>query len=950
MTKKISSVLENLFARMSEDVLLLTPNKRLSRFLHRHYAEYQQAQGRNAWQSLHCVSLSAWVQQLWDDWLFSSSHLSSKQNALQPIPAFVLSSTQETLIWQDIIQQYCNAHPELELFNTSATTRVAKSAWQTLVEWDVSFEILQQHHVGPETEVFEHWADAFLRHCRRLNAIDSATQLGMVREAIKAEEVTLPKQIILLAFDELSPLAKSLFQQAEARGSVVQFEELSMQGDSDRLLTSTDHFASVTVNRTALSDDSQEMLAAAKWARQKVEQNPTASIGIVIPDLANNRERIEYIFRQVFEPQYIFPHESRHASGFNMSAGQALAKTPPIAAALLSLKLNLFELDIEDVSHILHAPFIGVTEELPARAQLNAQLRKQYLRVSSSTLRASASQFGCEAPTKEPDDTLAGNELDNGVDDAPQTRILSDFYARLQQFHNIQIQLPRQLAPSAWSEIFTQQLNVLGWPGQRSLDTLEYQQLNVWQELMSDYCQLDSIYQSVTLVEAMQYLNQLAQDTQFQAQTTTSPVQVLGVLEAAGMLFDHLWIMNLDNDHWPPLPKPNALLPVRMQKELNMPRSSAEKELVLARSLTARFAASASEVIFSHAQRDGDKALFASALIEKYPHIEEEQAEEKRYADSLFHIGQLERIIDNTASAITSVQEVKGGTQILKDQAACPFRSFAKHRLAAQESEEAAAGLNAADRGSLIHNALENIWKRIKSHQKLVSMSEAQLTEDIRMAIYQSFYRLPKHKTLGPKLKLLEQQRILPLLRAWMELEKQRQPFVVVHSEATRAIQLAGLPINIRYDRVDQLDDGKLFIIDYKTGKLELRHWSGERPDEPQVPIYCIANREKVSGAAIGQINVDAVAFKGLAEDAEMAPGLSTPELLARLELPGTWQDILQHWHTVLEKLASEFVKGYAAVEPKNVNSSCQFCTLHSLCRINEDSELDMAAGGDGND
>ena len=65
----------------------------------------------------------------------------------------------------------------------------------------------------------------------------------------------------------------------------------------------------------------------------------------------------------------------------------------------------------------------------------------------------------------------------------------------------------------------------------------------------------------------------------FQPEGTDAPIQLLGVLEGAGLDFDALWVAGLSADRWPPAPAPNPLLPLHWQRERNVPRSSAENEL-----------------------------------------------------------------------------------------------------------------------------------------------------------------------------------------------------------------------------------------------------------------------------------------------------------------------------------------------------------------------------------
>lgn len=54
-------------------------------------------------------------------------------------------------------------------------------------------------------------------------------------------------------------------------------------------------------------------------------------------------------------------------------------------------------------------------------------------------------------------------------------------------------------------------------------------------------------------------------------------------------------------------------------------------------------------------------------------------------------------------------------------------------------------------------------------------------------------------------------------------------------------------------DRVDQLEDGRRIIIDYKTGAaIDTKNWASERLSEPQLPIYAaLASSEPVAAVVL---------------------------------------------------------------------------------------------------
>src|SRR5204863_377300 len=89
-----------------------------------------------------------------------------------------------------------------------------------------------------------------------------------------------------------------------------------------------------------------------------------------------------------------------------------------------------------------------------------------------------------------------------------------------------------------------------------------------------------------------------------------------------------------------------------------------------------------------------------------------------RLREVIFASGKAETLQDRVAPAVRE-KRVRGGTRVLSDQAACPFRAFARHRLHAEELEEPAEGLDASKRGKLVHLLMQNVWNELKDSTAL---------------------------------------------------------------------------------------------------------------------------------------------------------------------------------------------------------------------------------------
>jgi ATP-dependent helicase/nuclease subunit B len=403
----------------------------------------------------------------------------------------------------------------------------------------------------------------------------------------------------------------------------------------------------------AFADGRQEFAAAAAWARSRLEADPAARLGIVVPDLDAAAPYVEDLLDEALCPERLLPGRTDAPRPWNVSLGVALADAPAVAAALVAGTLARDALEAAEVGRLLRSPyFAGAEEEGAERARLDAWLREH------AGDRVAAAQLLR---------WLAGR------DGAPRCpRLEAGVRGLLDELHAS----PRRRRPSDWAAALTRGLRRLGWPGGGAVDSATWQVAEAWAGLLEAFSRLDAVIGPQSLGEALARLKRMGAQQRFQPETPELPIQVLGLLETAGLEFDGLWVTGMHDGVLPAPLRPCALLPAALQRERGMPRACPDTELALARRLVARLAGAAGEVRFSYPASREDEPLRPSPVLAALPPAEPPRG--RRCRDS-----------PPPASGCASVEEVErrcgaghhgavaGGTGLLAAQAACPFRAFA---------------------------------------------------------------------------------------------------------------------------------------------------------------------------------------------------------------------------------------------------------------------------------
>jgi probable DNA repair protein len=468
--------------------------------------------------------------------------------------------------------------------------------------------------------------------------------------------------------------------------------------------------------------------------------------------------------------------------------------------------------------------------------------------------------------------------------------------------------------------------------------------VQAWRELLEKFSSLDRVHNHIDYPAALRELKRQSYERVFQPKSPETPVQVLGVLETSGLVFDQAWVMGLHDGIWPPAPRPNPFLPLKLQWQRNVPHASPARELEVSRHITEQLLASADNVIFSYPRLEGEEELRPSPLLQNIPETSLEQIPFSPQASwkELIHAQQASEIVEqDDAPPVQGM--VKGGSRIFTLQSACPFRAFAELRLQATLADEASPGLNAMERGTLMHSVLEYFWRDVVSLENLQGLEAAARKEKIARAVWRAISEKVEEypQVFTERFCKMEQARLERLVESWLEQEESRQPFRVVAWEERLGKTIGNITFNLQIDRIDELEDGRKVLVDYKTGEVTASGWFGERPDDPQLPLYSTL-LDNLAGITFAQLKTGKMGYKGIAQEEGLVGNVASYKKVKQLRDFESWEDVLHEWDVSIEGLAKEFSEGVARVSPKKP-STCQFCKLSSLCRIGEQESEEEA-------
>lgn len=858
---------------------VVTVNRRLARDLVDRFERERLAAGDRVWATPDILPLDAWLLARHDDALAAG---------------FVEEPRLPDCLLREYWRAAIDADDALWLLDPDRMAEEALVAHALAARWYI--DTRTDAGATPDADAFARWRRRVAGRLRRERVTDTETAIDRVVALIEAEPLalSLPDELRYAGFLDLEPRQQRLFSALESAGTTV---------------AALEPVRDARLSRRACVDDERLLREVVTEVRDAHTQTPAAALAVVIPDLATRRQAVSRVFDQVFFPGCSPETIAGIERPYEFSYGTPLIEHAVVRSAIQLLALLDGAIDAAAWSALLLSPYlVGASDETDDRQRVERWLRDR--RVAALDASGMARLLASDSRL-----ARALRHLETRRQYRTASRRTTQAGERTRR---------RRTATPTMAERLSEILETFGWPGTK-IDSTEHQAVEAFRSCLDDLERVEPLADASPR-ESLRRLDRFVRERVFQPETPLRPIRVLGRLESHGIDVDRLWLTGLDTEHWPPEPSPSPFITLDAQRRAGVPMASSSRLLERARRELDLWRRSADQVCVRHARVRDDRRLTLASLIQAVPETDSPapptppQPVCEPAGDTT-----LEIVTDTSGPALGDAETVLGGAKLFEFQAACPFKAFATYRLGARALEEPGPGLDPRTLGDLLHRALELFWESVETHAGLLALdARGEFDAVLARTLEQVFEEV----SLDSAERARERVRLTRLLSHWFErYERPRQPFTVVHRERACDLEIGGIPLSLKVDRIDRLESGAEVVLDYKTGRHNRTDsWDADRIDAPQLPLYALTD-DAIEGIAFAQIAMHDWCFRGLAATSDSLPSVKVhPE--------HDWASLRRHWASTFASTAAEIRAGVASVSP--TGQACRYCTLSPICRIDE--------------
>ncbi len=804
-------------------------------------------------------------------------------------PRELLDADASAALWHSVIAD----ETSLIAGESALVASLADDAWTLANRYGLSVRQIAALASGHDNiALFARCAVRMEAVLRRVGAITQSELYAQLLLQLDAIQSLLPEAVILTPSFTVHAGQKLLLEAFGERGIGVTHWASSPSPNS-------------SCRAYEITDEQLEMRSAIAWAKSLATNNDKV-VAIIVPNLSQCRAHWLTALREQLNPDQWWLNPETDRARFNLSIGESISAYPWVASLMTVLDATVGSVDTEVLAQALMHPRWGRAPRSLQRAQ--GQLwRLLKLGTDRCTLRDWLDGLPPMLPAT----------LDATSGAKKQTR----------ERHHITI-----LA-------LVNALTEHPWIAQSNLFQLE----EAWSKALQRWTLMDRWLPPVSWREAVSEITRLAGQQTFQPQSGRARIQVMGLLESAGVPLDAAWIVGFTDRVLPEAYKPHPMLARAWQAAERVGLGSRDEVRRRADALWANWNLLCEELHVSYAGEVEGSAQRISPLAAGLT---------RQMAPSFVALPNAPRSVDSVLTSDESLPNIVVATTrppltagMLELQSHCP-RKAAAARLNLREWPEYAVGIPARLRGQVVHEVMHAVGEvriqqtRDNGDEPTIEMLRNIASEAFEFAVRDAKLERPR---IPASVWAIERDRLLPLIDKVLELDAARHGFTVVAVEQDVKTEVLGTAFKLRLDRRDAYtaaghDDARYGVVfDYKTGSVSRADWFAEnssgRLAAPQLPLYLFALHavfpvDEPRIGAIGYIVIsdEDVKFVGVGADAALNPKKASPN-------DPRWPELTQVWQDQLGVLIEEHRAGVADVAPLKGAATCRYCSFSGFCR-----------------
>ncbi len=407
--------------------------------------------------------------------------------------------------------------------------------------------------------------------------------------------------------------------------------------------------------------------------------------------------------------------------------------------------------------------------------------------------------------------------------------------------------------------------------------------------------------------------------------------QILGLFETRSLSFDNVIVMDVNESLLPRLKIYEPLIPREVM--LNLGLNRLEKEEEIQRYQFMRLISGAKKVYLIYQQtQEKERSRFIEELLwEKQKATNKLEVTTIPKVSFLLKISSHHKEVKKTQEMVDFLKQQVYSATSIDTYVDCPLKFFYRYVLGLKERENLLGELETSYLGRFLHELLRDTMERFKGKRPVI---DAQFKKYFFKELEERF-----EKKIASRMKsdsFLLKKIITTRMERFLECEKRRNVARIICLEEPGYGRLNFSPgtIEISYvvDRIDELEDGSIVIIDYKTGSTnmipkELRELENikmercflrENIGSFQLPLYYHFISQKFPAL---EINAELYNLRTMER-----------ELFIKNPHPSYKEKVIAICINALQNLFGELFNPEIPFQPDDDAQKCKFCPFTSFC------------------